>query len=121
MSALKTIAVASLLSGLQAAAAFAAGPPKLDVAITCNGAARLAGRDKQACLEDEHAAQSVLARNWSKYKANDTTRCVGIVTTGGPPSYVELLSCLEAMRDAKEFREGDSLISSEEPTDRRDK
>jgi hypothetical protein len=118
MSALKIIALASLLSGLQAVAAHADGPPKLDVGTTCNAAAKfaiMAGRDKDACLEDERTAESALAQNWSKYSADDKTQCVGTVKTGGPASYVELLSCLEVMRDAKEFREDDSLTRSDQP------
>jgi hypothetical protein len=35
------------------------------------------------------------------------------VKTGGPASYVELLSCLEIMRDAKEIREADPLAPAE--------
>jgi hypothetical protein len=117
MSAHNTIAVASLLLGLQVAAA-ADGPPKLDLAQTCDAVARfslVAGRDKEACLEDEHTAESTLAQNWSKYNAVDKTQCIGNVKTGGPASYVELLSCLEIMRDAKEIREGDPLIRSDQP------
>jgi hypothetical protein len=119
MSALNRIAVASLLLGLQVAIAFADGPPKLNVAPSCDAAARFAlsgGRDKEACLEDEHAAESVLAQNWSKYNAADKTQCVGNVKTGGPASYVELLSCLEIMRDAKSIREGDPLTPSGQPS-----
>jgi hypothetical protein len=117
MSAPNTIAVASLLLQLQVAAA-ADGPPKLDLAPTCDAAARFsitAGRDKEACLEDERTAESTLAQNWSKYNAVDKTQCTGNVKTGGPASYVELLSCLEIMRDAKQIREGDPLVRSDQP------
>jgi hypothetical protein len=116
MSALNTIAIASLLIGLQVAVAD--GPPKFDLAPTCNAAVRfaiVAGRDKEACLDDEHTAESTLAQNWSKYNAVDKTQCIGNVKTGGPASYVELLSCLEIMRDAKQIREGDPLIRSDQP------
>jgi hypothetical protein len=118
MSALNTIAIASLLIGLQVAVAVADGPPKFDLAPTCNAAVRfaiVAGRDKEACLDDEHTAESTLAQNWSKYNATDKTQCIGNVKTGGPASYVELLSCLEIMRDAKQIREGDPLIRSDQP------
>lgn len=71
--------------------------------------------DKEACLDDEHTAESTLAQNWSKYNATDKTQCIGNVKTGGPASYVELLSCLEIMRDAKEIREGDPLIRANQP------
>jgi hypothetical protein len=109
------IAIA-ILSGLFAGAlqpgavALADGPPRLDVSETCNAAARgaiSAGRDKASCLADERAAQEAIAKDWSTYSAAHKTQCIGNVTTGGPPSYVELLSCLEVMRDAKKSRETD--------------
>jgi hypothetical protein len=109
-STLKEIAAASLLFGPQCTAAFADNPPKLDVTITCNAAAQFAlegGRDKENCLDDERTAKSTIGQGWSKYNANNKIQCVGTVKTGGPPSYVELLSCLEIMRDAKEYRERD--------------
>lgn len=121
MSAFKGLAAVSLLSGLLGlqAAAFADDPPKLDVTTTCNGSAQFAitvGRDKEACMEDERQAETTLAQNWSKYSADDRTQCTGTVKTGGPASYVELLSCLEVMRDAKEFREGDQHPPSDQPS-----
>jgi hypothetical protein len=118
MSASK-IATAVLLLGLPAAAAFADSPPNLDVTPSCNAAARgaiSAGRDKESCLSDERAAQDILVKGWSDFNAADKTQCIGNVRTGGPPSYVELLSCLEVMRDAKKFREGgDPLGLPERP------
>jgi hypothetical protein len=115
------IAVVVLMLGLPAASALADSPPKLDVNPSCNAAARgaiSAGRDKEACLVDERTAQDVLTQNWSKYDAADKTQCVGNVKTGGPASYVELLSCLEIMRDAKEIRQSDSLAPSDPPPGR---
>jgi hypothetical protein len=113
------IAVAVLLLALPAAIARADSPPKLDVAPSCEAAARgaiSAGRDKDACLNDEQTAESVLAQNWSKYNAADKTQCVGNVKTGGPASYVELLSCLEIMRDAKTIRAGEPLTTTDQPS-----
>ena len=69
------------------------------------------GRNKEACLADEHTAQETLKQNWSKYSAADKTQCVGMAKTGGPASYVELLSCLEIMRDARNIRNADPLES----------
>jgi hypothetical protein len=118
-SSASKIAVAVLLSELTAAAAFADGPPRLDVTASCSAAARgaiSAGRDKESCLSDERAAQDVLAKGWSEFAAADKTQCIGNVKTGGPASYVELLSCLEVMRDAKKFREGgDPLALPDRP------
>jgi hypothetical protein len=114
-SALHRIAVAALLLELDAAVAVADDPPKLDMTTTCAAAAQYsisAGRDKEACLGDETTAQSTLAENWSKYNADDKNQCVGTVKTGGPPSYVELLSCIEILRDAKQIREEDPIVRS---------
>jgi hypothetical protein len=98
----KTAAVALIL-GLSTAIARADTPPKLNVEPTCNAAAAYAitvGRTKEACLADERAAEGTLAENWSKYRTADKAQCTGTVNMGGPPSYVELLSCIEALRDA---------------------
>jgi hypothetical protein len=93
----------------------AGGPPTLQVGPSCEAAGRgsvVLGRDKKACLADETTAQDTLKQNWSKYAASDKTQCVGMATTGGPASYVELLSCLEIMRDARNIRNADPLESN---------
>ena len=96
------IAVVALILGLSPAIARADSPPNLDLGPTCNAAAPYAiavGRTKEACLADEHAAENTLAENWSTYSAADKIQCIGTVHVGGPPSYVELLSCIELLRD----------------------
>src|SRR5258708_787411 len=111
--------VVVLMVGLPAPIALADSPPQLNVAPRWGGGGRggiSAGRDKEACLVDERTAESVLAQNWSKYDPADKTQCVGNVKTGGPASYVELLSCLEIMRDAKAIRQGDVLAPSDQPS-----
>jgi hypothetical protein len=113
------IAVVVLTLGLPAALARADSPPKLDVSPSCEAAARgaiSAGRDKEACMVDERTAEGVLAQNWSTYNAADKTQCIGNVKTGGPASYVELLSCLEIMRDAKAIREGEPVTPAGQPS-----
>jgi hypothetical protein len=88
------------------------GPPTLQVGPSCEAAGRGAvvlGRNKEACLADENAALSTLRQNWAKYAANDKTLCIGMESTGGPASYVELLSCLEVNRDAREIQSADPL------------
>ena len=90
----------------------AGGPPTLEVGRSCEAAAQgsvVLGRDKKACLGDETTAQDTLKQNWSKYAASDKNECVGMVKTGGPPSYVELLSCVEILREARNIRNGDAL------------
>jgi hypothetical protein len=98
---------------LTASIAASDGPPKLKLGQSCDAAARgaiTAGRDKEACMADERAAQDQVAKTWSKYATADKTDCIGMNRTGGPPSYVELLTCLEIMRDAKTIRK-DQLLA----------
>jgi hypothetical protein len=71
------------------------------------------GRDGNACLADETAARDTLKQNWANYSATDKFQCVGMTETGGPESYVELLSCLEVMRDARNLQNGDPLESDD--------
>jgi hypothetical protein len=47
--------------------------------------------------------------------AVDKMQRIRNVKTGGPTSYVELLSCLESKRDAREVGEGAPLIRSDQP------
>jgi hypothetical protein len=100
--------------GARMAPARADTPPLLKVESSCEAAGRGAvvlGRNKEACLADETTAQDTLKKNWSKYSTTDKTQCVGMATTGGPASYVELLSCLEIMRDARNIHNADALES----------
>jgi hypothetical protein len=88
------------------------GPPVLQVGPSCEAAGRGAvvlGRNKEACLADETAALNTLKQNWPKYAASDKTLCIGMESTGGPASYVELLSCLEINRDARDIQNSDPL------------
>ena len=83
--------------------ASAGGPPKLDVRQSCSAAARgsvAPGTGTQACLNDERTAKDALVRQWSDFSPVARAQCVGMNRTGGPSSYVELLVCLETMRDA---------------------
>jgi len=100
--------IGAVIAPLTAASAGAGGPPELDVRLSCRAADRAlvyAGTDKpradaQACLDDERTARDALAKAWASFSPIDRTQCVGMNRTGGPPSYVELLTCLEVMRDA---------------------
>jgi hypothetical protein len=96
--------------------------PALQVGPSCDAAGRygiVLGRNKEACLADETTAQDTLKQNWSKFGASDKSDCVGMVTTGGPASYVELLSCVEILRDARNIRNADPLESDNESVSRR--
>jgi hypothetical protein len=46
-------------------------------------------------MEDERTAQEQITKDWQHYASADKTDCVDMNRTGGAPSYVELLTCLE--------------------------
>ena len=93
--------------------------PTLKVEPSCKaaGAAGLMlGRTAESCMNDEKAAREDLVKNWSTFSADDKTHCLSMVQTGGGPSYVELLSCLEMSRDAKKIAAGRKLEDQAAPT-----
>jgi hypothetical protein len=95
------------------------GPPTLQVGPSCEAAGSgsvVAGRNKDSCLADETTAQNTLKQNWPRYLAADKSDCVTLENSGGPASYVELLSCLEVMRDARTIQNEDPLGSELRPT-----
>jgi hypothetical protein len=104
-----TLVVISLGSPIELA--FADSPPTLNAGPSCAAAARGAislGRDMEACMGDERAAQDLLTKNWAQYAPADKTQCVSMAARGGPQSYVELISCLETMTYAAAIHKADS-------------
>lgn len=79
--------------------------PKFDAGRSCRsaGAAAVMGtRDTAACERDENNARAALEKEWSQVARSDQAHCVRLVTLGGSPSYVELLTCLEMAKSANE-------------------
>jgi hypothetical protein len=100
--------------GAQIARVRAGGPPIIQVGPSCEAAGAgsvILGRNKESCLADETTAQDTLKQNWPKYLAADKSDCVTLENSGGPASYVELVSCLEVMRDARSIKNADPLES----------
>jgi hypothetical protein len=56
-------------------------------------------------MTGEDEARKDLAKDWAKIPAAERTQCVGTVKVGGAPSYVELLICLEMLRDSHKRQE----------------
>jgi hypothetical protein len=93
--------------------AVADSPLKLNVGPSCDAAARAAitlGRTTEMCMGDERAAQDQLTNNWSQYSRAHKTQCVGMTSTGGHSSYVELISCLDIMKDAAAIYKADPFF-----------
>jgi hypothetical protein len=91
-----------LLAGVSLAMA-AERPPQLEVGPSCDAAAShgVNGRTRDACMREENAAQAALNDKWKDFSARQHARCTGLVRMGGPPSYVELLTCLEMAEQAR--------------------
>jgi hypothetical protein len=102
-SSLKTLAFAALLLGAAPIAANAQAVPTLNLEPTCNVPAEIAalGRNKSACLKSENEARDKLTQDWSSFPVADRGLCTQTATMGGTASYVELLTCLELRRDAR--------------------
>lgn len=90
--------------------------PRLDTSLSCKsaGAAAVMGgqkgaRNEAACEQDEKDAHTKLEQDWSSYSGPEQARCVRISTLGGSPSYVELLTCLEMAKAAKQLPVGDRM------------
>ena len=86
--------------------------PKFDVEQTCRAAvigADAPGHASADCQREEKDARSKLEKDWGQYSAAQRSQCDGLVTTGGAPSYVELLTCLEMAKQAKELPEDSQM------------
>jgi len=69
--------------------------PKFDTGPSCRSADAtcVIGRNAASCERDELKARGTLEQEWSQFTPSDQARCVRLVTLGGSPSYVELLTC----------------------------
>lgn len=73
-------------------------PPRFDIAASCRDVGKSGvnvGRPASACQDDEARARDALAARWTQFQPSARTACVEGATYGGPPSYVEVLTCLE--------------------------
>ena len=81
------------------------GVPVFNVKPTCEaggiGAASPGQSHLDACLHSENAARDQLRQSWAGFPASDRLECTGTAKIG-PPSDVDLLTCLEMRRDARQ-------------------
>jgi hypothetical protein len=81
--------------------------PALDVEKSCRSVGSLAvGQvSPQKCIEQEMSARTELQKSWSTFAAGDRERCTALAVAGGNPSYIELLSCVQLARDARDLEQ----------------
>jgi hypothetical protein len=102
--------IAAMVLGSQVTLVAAEGPPNLNAEPSCRAAADSAAmgslgggnvRDLASCMRDENEARDQLGKEWTQFLPSEQQRCTSETKMGGSPSYVELLVCLEMIRDAK--------------------
>jgi hypothetical protein len=64
--------------------------------------------DVEICIRKERKARDELVQQWYTFTDAEKATCIPLHTAGGPPTYTELLTCLEVMRDARSLHEKDS-------------
>jgi hypothetical protein len=55
------------------------------------------------CAADERRARAQLRTQWARFRAVDKMQCIGEADIGGTPSYVDLLTCLQLAKDARQL------------------
>jgi hypothetical protein len=77
--------------------------PEFDPGPGCRAAVSasvMPDRNENACLADERTAKTKLEHEWANFTAEQQRHCTQLTSTGGPPSYVELLTCVEMSQAA---------------------
>src|SRR5262249_44948773 len=83
--------------------------PTLNVESGCRAAARMGDSlsldtTLRQCLADENSARDQLEKQGTQSPPALRQRCLATTETGGDPSYVEVLVCLQMGRDAGRWR-----------------
>ena len=98
----------ALLLGSNLLIAVADCVPKIDLKKTCRAAASVMGaptkNDIDTCIADEQDAHDQIVKDWAQFPAVAKVRCVR-ASTEYLPSYVEMITCLQMTKDAKDLSE----------------
>jgi hypothetical protein len=100
------IPVPAMMLAAQLAMPVADRVPQFNTEPTCRGAATASQAirsDRELCLQKEQQARDDLAKQWTNFPGADRSRCVQSTSAGGIPSYVQLLTCLETAKLAREL------------------
>jgi hypothetical protein len=89
-----------LLLASQLVVTVANRPPVFDIEPTCRATMGDGLETLQGCESDERDAGQQLAKQWSQFSDSERAMCTDL-TNSFDPSYVELFSCLDMMREAK--------------------
>jgi hypothetical protein len=103
------IPVSMIALGTQLVMTVAESVPKFDVARQCRLDSTQAfdlsaGQNEtvKRCVADEQQALTQLQTQWSQFPGPDKAQCTEETNIGDTPSYVELLTCLQAAKLARQ-------------------
>ena len=104
------IPISMIVLGTQLVITVADGVPKYDIARGCRLDNTQAfdlstGQNEtvKKCVADEQGAMAQLQTQWSQFRESDRAQCSVDANIGGTPSYVELLTCLQAAKLARQL------------------
>ena len=98
------VAAVALMLGATPLLAATDAVPTLNVAATCRDRPADGIKfDTALCLKSEDEARTKLAQQWGSFPVADRGLCEQTATMGGTASYVELLTCLQLRRDARDL------------------
>ena len=110
------VPVSVIILASQLVIAIADDVPKFDIARGCkidsaaafDPNAGMSGTIKR-CVDDEQLAKDQLQTQWSQFAPSDKKMCTGEAADGDgePPSYVELLTCLQGQQLVRKLPKDD--------------
>jgi hypothetical protein len=104
------IPISMIVLGTQLVITVADDVPKYDIVRGCRLDSTQAfdlnagmNESVKRCVADEQGAMAQLQTQWSQFRETDKGVCTGQANIGGTPSYVDLLTCLQLAKDARQL------------------
>jgi hypothetical protein len=104
------ISYSMMVLGSQLVMTVADGVPKFDVARQCRLDSTQAfdlnagmNETVKRCVADEQQALTQLQTQWSQFREPNKAQCSEETSIGGTSSYVDLLTCLQLAKDARQL------------------
>lgn len=112
------IAIAALLASSNLVLNAAATIPTYNVKPTCRAAiemSAMAGRTVEMCEASEAQARAEIVKAWPTFTEATKERCIR-TSAGHAPSYIELIICLESVRDQQKRQEEGKTPATRPPS-----
>ena len=96
--------LAAAILTLGVCAAVAQDVPTLNVEVLCKAEREQAPGLSENCMSEQKQARQDLVRQWAQFAPANRKRCLELVRSiPGYESYIELLTCLQMNKEAKEL------------------